>query len=205
MEEIIFLGDSITDAHRLWLPEYQGLGDGYVRFLKEMLWKQGITVQNKGHDGFTLPFLLRTLERDCLRYHPDGVSILIGINDVGVSVNTGKSLADQEYGANYDALIRRLLQQEIKQIFLMGPFLFPVPQEHLNWMEDVQRAESIANATARRYRLPFLPLQEKMNRSAGEYGINAVTVDGIHLTEFGHRLLARWWWEAFSPYFLIKS
>lgn len=199
MEKLIFLGDSITDAHRLWLPEYGGLGDGYVKLLNERLTALDITVLNKGHDGFTLPFLLQTLDRDCLRQRPDGVSVLIGINDVGVSRNTGKSLGDQEFGSNYDLLIRRLLDGGVKQIFLLGPFLFAKPQEFLTWMAEVREAESIAWATARRYCLPFLPLLERMTRAADAYGVDAVTTDGIHLTSLGHRLLSDWWWEAFGP------
>lgn len=200
MEKIIFLGDSITDAHRLWLPEYEGLGNGYVRFLKERLMTDhpGIVVSNKGHDGFTMSFLLRTLERDCLRHHPDTVSVLIGINDVGVSRNTGKTLAEQEFGASYDTLVQRLLQHGIKNIFLMGPFLFPYPPEFLTWMEEVREVETIIGNTARRYQLPFLPLHDKMNQAAKNYGPNTVTTDGIHLTEFGHKLLATWWLETFS-------
>ena len=199
MDKIIFLGDSITDAHRLWLPEYEALGNGYVHCLKESLTNvyPGISILNRGHDGFTMPFLLRTLERNCLRHQPDAVSILIGINDVGVSRNTGKSLEAQEFGASYDTLIQRLLQRDIRTIFLMGPFLFPYPAEFLNWMEEVRKAESIIESTARRYQLPFLPLHDKMNQAARDYGLDAVTTDGIHLTEFGHELLAAWWLEAF--------
>lgn len=204
MKKIIFLGDSITDSGRLWLNEYHGMGNGYVRFLDERFHTQNDeyfekpVVLNKGHDGFTLPFLLRTLDGDCLRHHPDGVSILIGINDVAVVENTGKSLADQEFGANYDILIRRLLKQGIRKLFLLGPFLFPWPQEYVNWMEQVQTVENIQATAARRYQLPYLPLQESMNQAAEKYGIASLTSDGIHLTEFGHQLLAKWWWEFFS-------
>lgn len=199
MDKIIFLGDSITDAHRLWMPEYEGLGNGYVHQLREPLTEKypGTVISNRGHDGFTMPFLLRTLERDCLRHHPDAVSVLIGINDVGISRNTGKNLADQEFGANYDTLLQRLLTQEIKNIFLMGPFLFPYPAEYLTWMEEVREVEMIIANTARRYQLPFLPLHDKMNQAAKDYGLDTVTTDGIHLTEFGHGLLAAWWWDAF--------
>ena len=35
MKNFVFLGDSITDANRLWLPEYKGLGNGYVKILAE--------------------------------------------------------------------------------------------------------------------------------------------------------------------------
>ena len=199
MDKIIFLGDSITDCHRLWLPEYNGLGNGFVRFIKKSLQDTypEITILNRGHDGFTLPFLLRTLERDCLRFQPDTVSILIGINDVGISRNTGKDLSEQEFGATYDTLIQRLLQTDIQNIFLMGPFLFSRPAEFSGWIPEVKQAEGIIQKTARRYQLPFLPLHDKMTQAAKDYGLDAVTTDGIHLTEFGHHLLAAWWLEAF--------
>ena len=61
MKNFVFLGDSITDAERLWIPEYNGLGNGYVQLLAEKL-SNNFTVINKGHDSFTLPFLLRNLD-----------------------------------------------------------------------------------------------------------------------------------------------
>ena len=71
MKNFVFLGDSITDAGRLWLPEYNGLGNGYVKILSEKL-SDKFSVINKGHGSFTLPFLLRNLTTDCLsrRLHP---------------------------------------------------------------------------------------------------------------------------------------
>ena len=60
MKNFVFLGDSITDAGRLWLPEYNGLGNGYVKILSEKL-SDKFSVINKGHGSFTLPFLLRNL------------------------------------------------------------------------------------------------------------------------------------------------
>ena len=36
------------------------------------------------------------LEHDCILRQPDIVSLLIGCNDVGVMMNTGKSLEEQE-------------------------------------------------------------------------------------------------------------
>ena len=72
MKNFVFLGDSITDAERLWIPEYNGLGNGYVQLLAEKL-SHEFTVINKGHDSFTLPFLLRNLETDCLSFSPTAV------------------------------------------------------------------------------------------------------------------------------------
>ena len=173
MKNFVFLGDSITDAGRLWLPEY------------------------KGHGSFTLPFLLRNLTTDCLSLSPAAVSILIGINDVGVAKNTGKSLRAQEFASNYDTLIRRFLEASIPSVFLMSPFLFSRPQEYLNWLPELREAEHTIETLARQYQLPFLPLQDRM-QEAEKYGTDALTPDGIHLTAFGHELLAKWWLEAFA-------
>ena len=197
MKNFVFLGDSITDAGRLWLPEYNGLGNGYVKILSEKL-SDKFSVINKGHDSFTLPFLLRNLTTDCLSLSPAAVSILIGVNDVGVAKNTGKSLRAQEFASNYDTLIRRLLEASIPSVFLMSPFLFSRPQEYLNWLPELREAEDTIETLARQYQLPFLPLQDRMQEAEKEYGTDALTPDGIHLTAFGHELLTKWWLEAFA-------
>lgn len=197
MKNFVFLGDSITDAERLWLPEYKGLGNGYVQLLAEKL-SHEFTIINKGHDTFTLPFLLRNLETDCLSFSPAAVSILIGINDVGIAKNTGKSLRAQEFASNYDTLIRRLLEASISSVFLLGPFVFSRPQEYLNWLPEIREVENTIEALARQHQLPFLLLQDKMQEAEKEYGAEMLTPDGIHLTPFGHELLAKWWLEAFA-------
>ena len=107
MKKIIFLGDSITDASHCFLEN--PLGNGYVNMVAEKLndsdgGRKKYDIMNRGHDGFTIHGVKRILEKECILKRPDVVSILIGCNDVGVMMNTGKSLEEQQFEACYEAI-----------------------------------------------------------------------------------------------------
>lgn len=188
----LFLGDSITDADRLWLPETDGLGCGYVSFLSAYIKEKEpyARVINKGHDGFTVPALLHNLPSDCFSYQPDFVSVLIGINDVGVAMNTNTTLKNLCFADDYERMLDLLLEKTNARLLLMGPFLFAHPQKYLLWMDAVREAEDTIAVLAVNYHVPFLPLNDTLNEAAKKQGFDAITVDGIHLTQTGHRLLA---------------
>ena len=102
MKKIIFLGDSITDASYCFLEN--PLGNGYVNMVAEMLndsdgGRKKYDIMIRGHDGFTIHGVKRILEKECILKRSDVVSILIGCNDVGVMMNTGKSLEEQQLEA----------------------------------------------------------------------------------------------------------
>lgn len=208
MKRLLFLGDSITDCGRLWLPEYQGLGDGYVYKIGERFATRGLFPQilNKGHDGFTVQSLLRTLKKDCLAYSADFVTILAGINNIGVARNTGVSLNDQGFAPCFSDLIRRIKKETPSELLLMGPFVFPHPQEYSLWMEEIAYVEQILqNLANQEEKVRFLPLNQRLNEAAGKSGYPALTTDGIHLTGYGHDLLADIWWEEFSAFHADSS
>ena len=103
---------------------------------------------------------------------------------------TGKSLEEMDFAGQYELLIQNILSNTKTKLFCMGPFLFPHPQEYAGWLPVICRMEEIIEDLARKYALPFLPLQERLNEAADEYGYDAITADGVHLTAKGHRLLA---------------
>ncbi len=186
----LFLGDSITDAHRLWLPGRNRLGDGYVFLLARFLAGQSgnVRILNKGHDGFTVAALLRMLQNDD-GWNADFISLLIGINDVAVAKNTGVSLFDLQFSEHYGHVLE-LLTAKSASILCLGPFLFAYPQEYLLWMDTLQEAETLIREQAARFGIPFVPLQKPMHLAAEKYGPRALTTDGVHLTQQGHRILA---------------
>ncbi len=202
MKTLLFLGDSITDSHRLWQPENRGLGDGYVKMLSGIAAEKHLSVTfiNKGHDGFTLPSLIRNLPTDCYPFMPDLITILIGINDIAVSRNCGVPFSAQEFATRYDKLLSEILAHTNARLLCMAPFIFPHPQEYRLWIPDVLRAEAAVAEAAEKYGIPFLPLQDFLNGYALAEGYEKITTDGVHLTARGHRLLAGRWVENQIPF-----
>lgn len=195
METIVFLGDSITDANRL--DSDNGLGFGYVNQISNTLKqkKASWNIINKGVDGFIAERLAIHLERDCIPYEPDYVSILVGINDVGIIMNTARTNDQRIYLLEeclryYHQLLFDLKNETNAKVLTLEPFIFPHPQEYANWLPWVNKLSKQIQKLARNYDATFVPLHDELNRLALEAGYPAITVDGIHLTAKGHHLLA---------------
>lgn len=186
----LFLGDSITDSNHLWLTNTNGLGDGYVSMLADSLGSQAI-VTNKGIDGFTVAALLERLKRGFFKGHPDVISLLIGINDIGVALNTGISLEDLHFAENYREVLQRLLDSGTG-ILCLGPFIFPHPQKYQIWIPYVKEVEQIMGDICSSLSIPFLPLHDRFSSLIMDEHYEAITTDGIHLTALGHQTLASW-------------
>lgn len=194
--EYLFLGDSITDANHLWLPETNGLGDGYVAMLADRLGSDTL-ITNKGIDGFTVSALLERLQRGFLKGHPDVISLLIGINDIGVALNTGVTLEQLLFTENYRAVLMHLLDTGAK-LLCSGPFIFPHPQKYQIWIPYVLELEQIMGEICESLSVSFIPLHSYLTSLVKNGDYDAVTTDGIHLTAYGHKMLA----EYLLPHFL---
>lgn len=194
---ILFLGDSITDAHHNLNADHKGLGDGYVSVIAKRMEAEDNCIMNRGHDGFTVRGLLLMLEMDCLRFDPDVVTVLIGCNDVGIEKNTGRTLSDQKFGYHYERLIKELRSKTRARIICMGPFIFPKPEEYLLWIPQILEAEELEHQIAKKYGVEFIPLHETLNQAAEQEGAAAITIDGTHLTERGARITAQLWLDQY--------
>ena len=146
MKKIIFLGDSITDASHCFLEN--PLGNGYVNMVAEKLNDSGggrkkYDIMNRGQDGFTIHGVKRILEKECILKRSDVVSILIGCNDVGVMMNTGKSLEEQQFEACYEAILKEITEQSDAKLICMSPFIVPYPRMYENWIPGLKQTERI--------------------------------------------------------------
>ena len=197
MKEFLFLGDSITDCDHSFDP--QNLGEGYVRILaKELGHFDGtVNIKNMGVDGFTISALTRLWNLRCKVMAPDLITILIGINDISLIKHTGEdSFAVLEsFRQKYETLIEQIQQDADCPIILMEPFIFPHPAEFQTWEEDVRKMNQIVSEIAEKYHLPFVPLWERLLDAAFAEGYDKITIDGIHLTVNGHRIVADAWLE----------
>ena len=182
MKKIIFLGDSITDASHCFLEN--PLGNGYVNMVAEKLndsdgGRKKYDIMNRGHDGFTIHGVKRILEKECILKRPDVVSILIGCNDVGVMMNTGKSLEEQQFEACYEAIVKEITEQSDAKLICMSPFIVPYPRMYENWIPGIKQTERIEKKIAEKYHADFLALQDMIILKAEKAGYESVTTDWI--------------------------
>jgi len=109
-QKFLFIGDSITDCHRLADPER--LGDGYVRLIRDYLAAKSPAdcpqIINSGTSGHKITDLRDRWQRDLLAHRPDLVSIMIGINDVWHALMPGgQGVPIEEYIQTYRELLEK--------------------------------------------------------------------------------------------------
>ena len=192
MKNFVFLGDSITDAGRLWLPEYNGLGNGYVKILSEKL-SDKFSVINKGHGSFTLPFLLRNLTTDCLSLSPAAVSILIGINDVWRQFDSPSQpelhVPPEEYRATYQRLLEQTLPT-VKGMVLLTPY-FMEPNQADPMRARMDEYGQIVKELAAQYGLPCVDTQAAWDGLFQHMHPCNIAWDRIHPNQVGCMFLAK--------------
>ena len=209
--KILFLGDSITDAYHSFDPE--NLGEGYVRIIHDKLnpdFKSPdsapkFLISNKGIDGFTVPRVYEMWQSIPDKSSWDIVSVLVGVNDVGVWMDCGRSdswikNAAREFAVTYEDMVTDILDHGVKHVFLAEPFIFPYPEKYSLWQPWLTEISTYIQDISQRYKLTFLPLQKRLYDAAISEGFSAVTVDGIHLTEKGNRILADAWYDCASDH-----
>lgn len=189
MKSILFLGDSLTDCDRLYSDD--GLGYGYVKLLSEELPYKLI---NEGFNGFTAGDIRRRLNRT-LSYKPDFVSLLVGVNDV-LSVISYKGGFDI-FAREYEKILSGLSSGEYKTLVVL-PFLFTRPAELITWRVYLETMKDEIIRLCKKYRFDYINPTVVFEEKSAEVGEEALTSDGIHLTEFGHRILAEEWLKGFE-------
>lgn len=196
MADYLFLGDSITDADHLFEPS--GLGTGFVSMIAKDPRMQGQRVKNMGHDGFTLERIHRMLLRDGIP-PADVITILAGVNDIPVEVYTQRNRIPEEFTFCCQEILSFLSRKTDAELVVIEPFLFDSPAEYRNWHPYVEEESRILRQETEKFHARFISTDHLLRRRAEEEGFSAITVDGIHLTCRGNRILAGLWLQEMMP------
>lgn len=196
MADYLFLGDSITDADHLFEPT--GLGTGFVSLIAQDPRMKGQRVRNMGHDGFTLERIHRMLLQDGVPA-ADVITILAGVNDIPVEVYTQRNRIPDEFSFFCREIFSLLSRKPGTRLVVMEPFLFDCPAEYRNWHPYVEEESRILRQTAEQFGALFIPTDRLLRCRAREEGVSEITVDGIHLTDRGNRILAQLWLQKVAP------
>lgn len=189
--KIVFFGDSITDCERD-RADISSLGNGYVKILADKLRPiypdTDIELINKGVKGNEVRDLLARVDDDVIALKPDAVVIMIGINDTVHGFTIDKTIDFKALESNLKELIKKLKKQGIAVIFL-EPFLLPAPDK-LRMRKLFEQELAVINKVALKYADEFVAYDEMFTGLTETIPYTEYSLDGVHPTHRGSRLIA---------------
>ena len=202
-DSILFIGDSVTDVGRDRTNAVD-LGQGYplmiATALKERYAELELTFSNRGIGGDKLKDMAARWEVDCLSLNPTVVSILIGINDTWHAVGQdqfGSQEDLQQFEQLYRTLLTTLVENSVRQIILMEPFVLPYPIDREMWRSDLDPRIQVVRKLAYEFQADLIPLDGLLNAIGIKQDFALLAgEDGVHPTQKGHELIAKMWLDA---------
>ena len=189
--KIVFFGDSITDCERD-RSDINSLGNGYVKILADKLRPiypdTDIELINKGVSGDEVGDLLARVDGDVIALKPDAVVIMIGINNTIHKFKNDKELDLKKFESDLKELLKKLKKEGMVVIFL-EPFLLPAPDK-LRMRKLFNEELAVLNKIALKYADEFVAYDEMFNGLTETIPYTAYSLDGVHPTHRGSRLIA---------------
>jgi lysophospholipase L1-like esterase len=202
---VLFIGDSITHAHRRpeEVHDCYSLGCGYVKMVAATLNADHpqlrLRFSNRGECGHRTNELLERWDRDCIALRPDVVSILIGINDANP---TGGTKGEPRHVLER---YRRLIDMTTTQLpgvrlVVVEPFGLavaagsaPVPTIDPQQLSRVRMYQPPIREMASEVGAVFVPVQSAFDQAVSATPASHWALDGVHPSAAGHLLIARQW------------
>ncbi len=201
--KIVFLGDSITDCGRD-RNDPKSLGNGFVKILSDKLLPiypdMDIELINKGKSGDEVEDLLARADEDVVALNPDAVVIMIGINNTLHQFKDGKELDFKKFEEDLKALLVKFGDAGFDVIFL-EPFLLPAPDKR-RMRKVFDRELKIINEIVPPLVKEFVAYDEMFNGVAESIPYTEYSLDGVHPTHRGSRLIADTAIKAIRKYLL---
>ena len=209
--KIIFFGDSLTDSNRERGSEEPGrvkevysdtpraYGSGYVFMVASQLFYEKpnfYQILNRGIAGDRLPQMYARIQLDVWGENPDVLSILVGANDAKRVSNPNYTDLER-WGRLYRTMIRETQERfpEIK-IMICGTY-------DLRSNADVEYCNTRiayaheAKKIAEEFNLPFVSLQEVVEKAIEKYGLETCFYDRAHPNLVGSKIIADEWLKVF--------
>ncbi len=200
---LLFQGDSITDMKwgRNQRDRNHYLGHSYVYLIASRLHtdmpEAKLNFLNRGISGNTVPDLQARWQKDALDLKPDVLSILIGVNDVGRAMRSGREVDVNAYETGYRSLLEQSRKVNPKlKIVLLEPFVLPKSKATTGrpgWRDQIDRLRPVVAELASRYEAILLRTQDVFDEAAQHAGPSHWIWDGVHPLPQGHELIARNW------------
>ena len=204
-QTVLFTGDSITDCGRR--AEQRPLGGGYVHMAVDLINARypdnGCRFINTGISGNIVRDLFDRWTDDCIRFRPDWLSIMIGINDL----HRWLSGAQDIYGvAGFEDYYRKVLtrarEETSAELVLITPFYMSTaePDEAQGWRGRVMKTlpdyiavvEKLAASFDARMVRPHDMFQRQLKLHPADDFCN----EPVHPNATGHLMIAHEWLRA---------
>lgn len=207
MKTILFQGDSITDAWRRRdeSDDCYCLGSGYPVFINAELGCRApgqFYCLNRGIGGNRSLDMLQRWNHECIALKPDYVSIMIGVNDVWHEIDYKNGVPADRYEAFLSMMIEDV-QTKLPQtkIILMTPFVTHGTVTDAHWdyfRSEIDARIAIVEKLAEKYSLTCVQLQKAFDDALAIAPADTWTLEGVHPTSAGHKLIADAWLNAFQ-------
>lgn len=197
VHRIVCLGDSIT--------QFGDGPNGYVGLLRAYLAQvsapNGIEVLNAGVSGNTANDELGRFDRDVMQKKPDLLTISVGVNDVwhgfdNTHLQGGgpNGVPLTQYRTNVETMVRTAQKAGVVVVILSPTVI----GEDLNDPRNAALAGYTAalQDIARRHKCLFVDFQQPFQtyldlyRTATGHTDKLLTVDGVHMNDWGNRFMA---------------
>jgi lysophospholipase L1-like esterase len=204
-ETILFQGDSITDAGRkrdvLTANSDAGFGKGYAWLAAAQLLIERadaeLKIFNRGISGNKVYQLAERWQADCLDIKPDVLSILIGVNDFWHARDGLYKGTVETYETDYKALIKRTKAAlpNVKLV-ICEPFLLKAGKVEDSWFAGFDGYRAAAKRVADEFGAVFVRFHSMFEAASKIATPASWAADGVHPTDDGAALMAKWWLKA---------